>query len=362
MTGFPSRLPVSRIPDSADAPPLRWGIVGTGWIARRFVVALQRRTRQQVIAVGSRTAAGAEEFAGNFGIPRAYGSYDELVSDPDVDVVYIATPHNHHHPCALLSLRAAKHTVVEKPIALNAAQACDIADIAASAGVFCMEAMWTFFLPKFDVINQLLDDGALGDVRTVLADCGERFGPDHRIMRQDLAGGPLLDLGIYPISLAVAALGSPETVVADGQPAPSGVNGQVGAVLTGPVGRQAVVHATLFNHTPTTATVAGPDATLAIGGPFYQPGDFTLTAEDGRQLTYTEPAAGYEGLHFQAAEVARCIGAGLRETPVRPLSDSVVTLAVIDEIRRQIGVRFVEELQPAARGEYVNTTRQRPNG
>jgi predicted dehydrogenase len=349
VTSLPAALPPSRIPDAMAAPPLRWGVIGTGWIAERFVRAVQRHTRQHIAAVGSRSVDTARQFADRFGVPTAYGSYEALVADPQIDVVYVATPHNVHHPCALLALRAGKHVLVEKPMAINAAQATEIAELAASQGVFCAEALWTFFLPKFDVIAQLLADGVLGEVRTVIADHGEHFGPEHRIMRHDLAGGPLLDLGTYPVALAVAILGEPERVQASGQPAPSGVNGQASAILTAPGGNQAVLHTTLFSNTPHAATIAGTDATLDLAGPFWGPGNFVLTSADLKhRVVFEEPPIRHGALYFQAAEVARRIYSGEAQTPLRPLAQSVATLRVIDEIRRQIGVVFNEETAVAA--------------
>ena len=165
-----------------------------------------------MVAVGSRDHARSAGFAQSFGIERAYGSYEELVGDRDVDVVYVATPHNAHFPCAALALQAGKHALVEKPLALNAAQAERLAELARAANVFCMEALWTMFLPKFDVIRQLLADGALGDIHSVQADHGEFFEAGHRILRADLAGGPLLDLGTYPVSFATWVLGAPARV------------------------------------------------------------------------------------------------------------------------------------------------------
>jgi predicted dehydrogenase len=222
MVKFPTAPPAARTPDPMAAPPLRWGVIGPGWIAQRFVTALQRSTAPRVVPVASRDLARAEAFAGDLGIETAYGSYQQLLSDPGVDVAYIATPHNAHHPCALLALDAGKHVLVEKPLAINAAQAGEIADLARRSGLFCMEALWSFFLPKYDVIRQILDDGLLGEVRTVIADNGEYFTPDHRIFRQDLAGGPLLDLGTYPVSLAVAVLASPITCSPPGSPQRAG--------------------------------------------------------------------------------------------------------------------------------------------
>lgn len=340
----PPVLPAARVADPRTAPPLRWGVLGTGWIAERFVAALHTLTRQQVVAVGSRSLASATAFASRSGIERAHGSYAALVADDGVDVVYVATPHPAHLPHARLALAAGRHVLVEKPLALNAGEAEEVADLARESGLFCAEALWSLFLPKFDVIRQLLDDGLLGTPHTVLADHGEAFGPEHRIMRTELAGGPLLDLGTYPIALAGWVLGAPEHVVASGVRAPSGVNGQASALLGHPGGAQSVLHTTILGATPTAATVSGSEAVLHLPGPFYRPGGFTVTFYDGRApLGWAEPASGYDGLAYEAAEVARRVSAGETATPVRPLADSVATLAVVDEIRRQIGVVFDEE-------------------
>jgi predicted dehydrogenase len=335
------RLPASRVPDPALAPPLNWGILGTGWIAARFADALTRLSPHRVEAVGSRSPETARDFAARHGIGRAYGRYPDLVGDPGIDVVYIATPHTHHLPHARLALEAGKHVLVEKPIGLDAAQAREIAGLAAERGLFCAEAMWTLYLPKFDVIRQVLDEAMLGEVHTVLADHGEWFTADHRIMRTDLAGGPLLDLGTYPVALAGWALGAPNGVLARGQAAPNGINGQVSALLTWATGAQALLHTTILSNTPTAATIAGSAGSLHVPGVFFRPGGFALTSADrSEHLRYDEPASGYDGLVYEAAEVARQIAAGATETPVRPMADAVATLAVIDEIRRQIGIAF----------------------
>jgi len=326
-----------------QAPALRWGVLGPGWIAERFVTAVQRSTTQQVVAVGSRRMQRSAEFAERFGVATAHGSYQALVSDPAVDVIYVATPHNAHFPCAALAIEAGKHVLVEKPIGLNAGEAGRLAELASQRGVFCMEALWTQFLPKFDVIRQLLADGVLGQVHTVQADHGEHFDPGHRILRAELAGGPMLDLGTYPVAFATWVLGAPSRVLAAGQDHPAGVNGQVSMILTDGVGNEAVLHTTVFSNTPTTGVIAGSAATLTIGGPFYQPGPMTLAGAHGGTLDWDEPQISHQALHFEAAEVARCIDAGRLESPLRPLADSVTTLAAMDEVRRQIGQVFAEE-------------------
>ena len=345
---IPTALPAPRTPDPMAAPPLRWGVLGTGWIAERFTAALHRETRQRVVAVGSRSVASAKEFADRAGIGRAHGSYADLVADPGVDVVYVATPHNHHRDHALLAIDAGRHVLVEKPIGLNAAQAREIAARAGARGVFCAEALWTFFLPRYDVVRRLLDDGVLGEVRTLLADNGEFLPPTHRIHRHDLAGGPLLDLGTYPVALASWVLGAPERVLAIGQDVPGGqVNGQVSALLRHAGGALATVSTTIMADTPTRAVLAGTRATLLVEGPFYVPGDLVLTpAGGGPAVRRTEPPVAHAALHVTAVEAARRIAAGETTTPLRPPADSVATLEVLDELRRQIGVTFVEESAP----------------
>ena len=339
-----------------DAPPLRWGILGTGWIAERFAASLTASTRQQVYAVGSRSRSTASQFAGTVGARTAYGSYAELVGDPRVDVVYVATPHNYHHPHARLAIEAGKHVVVEKPLGINAVEARDLAAQAGARGVFLMEAMWTLFLPKYDVIRQLLADGALGELHTVIADVGEQFEPDHRIMWADLAGGPMLDLGTYPVMLATWVLGAPSDVVATGSPAPSGVNGQVAAALRTPSGAVASLHTTLLGQTPTTAVIAGSEGSLVIDGPFYQPGGFTAFGPSGQRRRYDEAATSHASLYFEAAEAARQIDAGAVFSPLRTPAASIVTMEAMDAIRRAVGIVFDEEVGPGRSGQGVQSS------
>jgi predicted dehydrogenase len=319
---FPTTLPAPRTPDPMDAPPLRWGVLGTGWIAQRFCDAMVRHTRQQVYAVASRSSAGAGTFAdelvrrnadagaaGELARPTAYGSYDALVADPAVDVVYVATPHHLHLPHAQLALEAGRATVVEKPMGLSHAEVTELEELAASRGLFLMEALWSAYLPKFDVVRQLLDEGVLGTVHSVQADLGEHFDAGHRIMRADLYGGPRYDLLTYPLWFARWVLGELHEVseVVTRAPAslsPDRVEGQIAVAARAASGGVASLFATILGDTPTTATVVGSAATLLIDGPFYQPGGFTLRSHDGRELRYHEPRIGHAGLHYEAAAAA----------------------------------------------------------
>jgi predicted dehydrogenase len=341
---FPDALPAPRTPDPMQAPVLRWGVMGTGWIVEKFVGSVQRHTNQQFVAVASRDRDRADRAAQQYGMARAYGSYEELAADPEVDVVYVATGHADHIPCARIALSGGKHTLVEKPIGINAAQAAEIAELAGAKGVFCAEALWTFFLPRLDVARQVLESGVLGDVHTVLADYGELLPPEHRIFRADQAGGPMLDLGTYPMSFATWVLGVPTGVVATSRSHPSGVHGQVGAVLSDDGGRQALVATSVYGDTPATASISGTRGTLVLPGPFYSPGDVVLTAAGGGStLSFTEQRIAHDALFFEAAEVARCIAEGRLETPLRPLADSIATLRTMDAVRAHCGVTFPGE-------------------
>lgn len=341
-----SSLPAARTPDARVAPVLRWGILGPGWIAARFVAAVHKHTEQKVIAVGSRSLSRAAEFAQRHGIDATYGSYEELLADPQVDVVYVCTPHTEHLPNAIMVIEAGKHVLVEKPLGINAAQAREIAARSAAAGCFAGEAMWTRFLPKFDVLRQLIDNGALGEIRTVMADHGEFFTTDHRIYRPALAGGPMLDLGSYPIAFAHWATGTPDRIDAIGTPANDELNGQISAILGTASGAQAMLNTTILSDTPTDAAMCGVDAMITIPGPFYQPGPFELRQRDGETLRYSEAHGGHEeGLHFSAVDAAREIAAGNTASSTHPLTDVIATLETMDAIRAQLGIVFPGEEQ-----------------
>ncbi len=339
---FPTALPTPRTPDSRDAPPLRWAVMGPGWIAERFVESLQAHTNQVVTAVGSRSSDRARDFASRYGIPTAVGSYDDLVALDDVDVVYVATPHPSHLEHAVMSMEAGKHVLVEKPIAISADQARQIAAVAERTGLFCAEALWTLFLPKWDVLRQLLAADGLGQLRSVHTVYGEHFADGHRIFDASLAGGPLLDLGTYPLAYVTSLLGPATSVAAAGVPDDRGVNGQLGATMLHDGGTMSVVATTLHGWPRNEITIIGSQGVATVEALHNSPGPITVTSADrSATLTYDEPHGDQvTGLHFQAAEAARCIAAGERETPIRPLSASITSLEASDEIRRQIGISF----------------------
>jgi predicted dehydrogenase len=325
--------------------PIRWGILATGWIAREFVTDLSQLPDHQAVAVGSRTQATADAFAAEFGIARAYSSYESLVTDPEVDVVYVATPHPAHLSAALMAIENGKAVLVEKPFTLNAAQARQLIDAARGRGTFLMEAMWARFTPKFARLREVVASGILGDLVYLTAEHGQSFAPDpeFRLFAPDLGGGALLDLGIYPVSFAHMVFGPPTKITAVSTAAFTGVDATTSVILQYADGKQAVLTTSLAAASNNPAGVYGSAARVEIDGWFYRERSFTVTATDGRVLErYHEPYSGW-GLRFQAAEVGRCLREGLTESPILTLDETLAVMHTMDEIRRQIGLIYPGE-------------------
>jgi predicted dehydrogenase len=312
---------------------VRWGILGTGGIAGAFAADLPLSGSGVAVAVGSRSRESADRFAGTFGIARRHASYESLADDPDVDVIYVATPHPMHHRNAILALRAGKHVLVEKPFTMNAAEARDVVQVARERGLFAMEAMWTRFLPHVAVIRDWLAQGALGDVVTVIADHGQWFAEDpaFRLFAPELGGGALLDLGVYPVSFASMILGPPSRVVSMSDPAFTGVDAQTSMLLGYDSGAQSVLTCTLRAKGPTRAAIVGTDARIEAEGSFYAPGAVTLIPRNGDPVR-VEPAHDGRGLHYQAGEVARRLAAGDAESPLMPLDESISIMETIEVV------------------------------
>jgi predicted dehydrogenase len=316
--------------------PLRWGILGTGGIAHSFVTDLGLTASGVAVAVGSRSQAGADAFADAFSIPRRHASYASLVADPEVDVIYVATPHPMHHENALLALAAGKPVLVEKPFAMNAIEAAQIVAAARAAGLFAMEAMWTRFLPHMAVVRDWLADGRLGKIISVSADHGQWFveDPQSRLFAPELGGGALLDLGIYPVSLASMVLGRPDRITALIDPAFTGVDAQTSMVFGYARGAQAVLSCTLAAKSATRASIVGTEARIEIDGDFYAPTAVTLIPREGEPTRVETPHEG-RGLRHQADEVARRLAAGELESPLMGLDESVSIMETMDTVLAQ---------------------------
>jgi predicted dehydrogenase len=326
------------------SPPLRWAIIGTGGIATAFADDLRLSDAGELVAVVSRTAERAEAFAARTSAPRFYSDVAEMLASDDIDAVYVAVPHSGHRDSAVPAIEAGKAVLVEKPFTINRGQAEELVKLARSNGVFLMEAMWTRFLPHIVRIRELLAQGRLGDLRTVVAEHGVWFDydPAHRLFDPHLGGGALLDLGVYPVSFASMVFGTPSSVQATAQFGRTGVDGQTAVVLKYEDGRQAVATTTMETWLANRASIAGTDARIDIDTTWYRPTSFTLTERTGAVERYEFPEPG-NGLRYQAEEVARCVRAGLLESSVMPLDESCEIMGTMDEVRAQIGLRYPDE-------------------
>jgi predicted dehydrogenase len=324
--------------------PVRWGIIGTGRIAAAFAGDLALLPDAELVAVGSRSQAGADAFADRFGIAHRHPTYQALVDDGDVDAVYVSTPHPMHHAGALLAIRAGKAVLVEKPFTINAAEARELVAEARARGTFLMEAMWTRFLPHVVRIRELIAEGRLGAVRSLLADHGQWFTKDaaHRLFAPELGGGALLDLGIYPVSFASMLFGRPKVITAVSDQAFTGVDAQTAIVLQYEGGQQAVLFTSLETRTPTHASISGTEARIEIDKFFLAPAPFRLIDRDGNEELFDIAHDG-RGSRHQAAEVGRCLREGRTESDVMPLDETISIMETLDEVRRQIGLRYPSE-------------------
>jgi predicted dehydrogenase len=328
----------------ARSGSLRWAILGAGGIARSFTRDLLQ-SGLTVAAVGSRSPARAESFAAEFGLAGAHGSYEDLVADDGVDVVYVATPHPEHRANALLALDAGKHVLIEKPITLNAGEAQEVADRAAARGLVAMEAMWTRFLPHMVRLREALADGAIGEVRALTADHTQRLpdDPTHRINALELGGGALLDLGIYPISFASSLFGSPAAVSATATFKETGADAQVATGFRYDGGQVASTLSSSVGRGPNVASLVGSRGRIEIDSIWYTATGFRRYDEDGDLAETCTPEVEGRGMQFQAFEVEKLVQEGRTQSDVLPLSESITIMATLDEVRRQIGLRYPGE-------------------
>ncbi|MFI6086854.1 Gfo/Idh/MocA family protein [Streptomyces sp. NPDC051218] len=327
--------------------PVRWGILATGGIAASFTANLLDMPDAEVVAVASRTDASAKAFAERFAIPRAYGEWGALADDEDVDVVYVATPHAAHRVAAGLCLESGRAVLCEKAFTLNAREALELVTLARRRGLFLMEAMWMYCHPLIRRMKALVDDGAIGDVRTVQADFGLAgpFPPAHRLRDPAQGGGSLLDLGVYPVSFAQLLLGEPSGVSARATLSDEGVDLQTGMLLSWESGAHALLHCSINAGTPVTASVTGSRGRIDIPNGFFFPDRFVLH-RDGRDTEEFAASPEYgprDSLKHEAAEVMHRLRAGDTESPVVPLDGTLAVMRTLDAVRERIGVRYPGE-------------------
>ncbi len=354
---------------------IRWGILGTGTVAMQFIEGLQSVTDAQLWAIGSRTLGKAQELANIFSAHKAYGSYDELVQDPDIDVVYIATPQTRHKADSILCLNAGKAVLCEKPFTVTSQEAREVMTVAKQQRVFCMEAMWMRFMPLIQEVRQLIQSGEIGEVQLLTAGFGypTEFDPKNRFFNPELGGGALLDRGVYPLSLAFLLLGKPSQISGNPCIGTTGVDDQSAIILRYKNGAMAVLHSTLRSYSSNEALIVGTRGKITIKEPFYKPENITITrfSEEPIVVTSQKPniytgwkrsainqlkqnqliktlvklrkeksknihrALTGNGYNYEATEVVRCLQTGKLESDLMPLSETIEIMETMESLLMQ---------------------------
>ena len=320
---------------------IRWGILGSGWIARQMAEALRVLPDAELIAIGSRSRDKAEAFGQEFDVPLRFDRYEDLVDSSDVDVVYIATPHSSHAHDATLALQAGKPVLCEKALTVNAREAEAVIAEARAGGLFLMEAMWSRFVPAMVKLREWMAAGVIGEIRHVSATIGwaREYEANSRLFDRGLAGGALLDIGVYPISLFSMLLGAPTKVAGVMHPAPNGVDAQCAGSLVYPSGALATFAASLSSDLPCDALVVGSEGRIRIHAPIVAPEALTRVTPDGGEETIQLPHLG-NGYPHEVIEVMECLRAGKLESTVMPLDESLAIVQTMDTLREPWGLRY----------------------
>lgn len=324
---------------------IRWGILGTGMIAHKFAEGLRVLPDAVLTAVGSRSQAAADRFGDAFDVPHRHATYQDLASDPEVDVIYVSSPHPMHKEDALLCLEAGKAVLCEKPFTMNSQESEAVIRAARERGLFLMEAMWTRYLPAVVRARQLLAEGVIGEVRMVQADFGFRaeVDPKHRLLNPDLGGGALLDVGIYTVSLASMVFGQqPAEINSQVYLGSTGVDELSGTIFRYPAGQIAVLSSSLQINTPHDAVIIGTKGSIRIHPSFWCTDGMTLTLDGQPEQVMNLPRVG-NGYNYEAAEVMACLRAGKRESEVMPLDETLAIMQTLDRIRALWGLKYPTE-------------------
>jgi len=326
---------------------IRWGILGTGKIARAFANALKDTPDAVLAAVASRSSDSARAFAAEFGAPQNFGTYEDLASAPDIDIVYVATPHPMHAQSAILLLNGGKAVLCEKPFTMNRREAEQVIALARAKKLFLMEAMWTRFMPALAEVKRVIASGEIGPVHHVMADFGftATKDPAHRVNNRELGGGALLDLGIYPLSISAAILGPVASVQASAELGDTGVDLQTSFTLKHAGGGLSICSCSFKARTPAELTVAGELGFVRMNTQFHRTTSVTVSLADGSTRTIDTPYLGNGYVH-EAIEAGRCLHAGLIESPGMTHDETLALMSVMDDIRAQIGVHYPADLTP----------------
>jgi len=320
---------------------VNWAILGTGKIAEKFAEALQYVDNAQLYAVGSRQEHTAISFAQKFSIEKAYGSYEKMLADSEIDVVYIASPHVMHYKHTIMCLKSGKAVLCEKPFAMNAEQVDKMIEEAQKQNLFLMEALWTRFLPTINKIEELISKNVIGDIIQIQSDFGIKavYDPQWRLFNKQLGGGALLDIGIYPVFISLFLLGEPDEIVSSSCIGKTGVDESMSVIFKYNQGKMASLNATFMANTPTETHICGTEARIKIHRMWHIPSFLTLTMNDGtsEDIKFNYRSNGYE---YEAQEVTNCILAGEKQSSKMPLTFSQKLIRLLDKIRKQWGLEY----------------------
>lgn len=326
---------------------IHWGILGCGWIANKFAEALQKTPDAVCAAAAARDASRAEAFSKEWGFQRSYGSYRDLVEDPDVDIIYVATPHSYHYAHTRLALEAGKHVLCEKPFTINSMQLVQLLDLAKRNNLFLMEALWSKMLPGILKAKSIIGEGTIGDVVSLDADFGMNFpyDPDHRIYNPYLAGGALLDIGIYPLFLALDMLGKPKVLKVHSILNDNKIDLTTSIIIESEAGAVANLTSTTQANTPVKARISGSKGSIEFGNWWFTPVDIILRIdgqEKEEKLSFPPLVNGYE---YEAIEATKCLQKGLTESPVMTHDFSMLLMETMDQIREITGITYPDEIE-----------------
>ena len=324
----------------------KWGIISTGRISTQFTEALQSLENAEVYAVASRTQESADEFARKWSIGKAYGKYEDLYQDPEVDVVYIGTPHSFHHRDTLNALNGGKHVLCEKAFSINADQAQEMIQVARDKELFLMEAMWNRFQPWYEKVREILDNDILGQLHNLKADLSFHFpyDPEHRLFNPELGGGSLLDLGVYPIALSSLLMGPPASIACTAHKCATGVDDQVSMIFIHENGSTSELGCSSRFNTNWLSTLHGEKGYLEIEGMIGRPERITLHLNGQEPEVFDTP---YElnGYQYEAQAVMDMLDQDEIEHPLMSLDETFQIMAVMDYIRENIGVLYPGEIE-----------------
>lgn len=326
---------------------IRWGILGSGNIARKFASDLRYVENAKLVAVGSRHQSTADAFAAEFQVAHKHNSYEALAENVEVDVIYIASPHAMHHAHTLMCLERKKAVLCEKALAINSMQVKEMIDLARKEKIFLMEALWTKFLPHYQKLQEILKEGILGEIKSFLVNFG--FIPNspvpQRLFDPALGGGTMLDIGIYNVFMALSVLGRPDDIEATMTPAITGIDEQCAVLFKYKNGALAQLFSSYTTNLATEADISGNKGRIRLTHRFYEPGttiEFYPGRVDSKQVLSVPKEPGH-GYHYEARHVGECLRMGLTESPIMRFADSLLLMETLDRIRKIAGIRYAED-------------------